>query len=228
MNKLLTLGYCEGAGPWFRQCAASMSRIPLSFLESGNKLEDLDIDENTIIMFGGGEDIPVHYYDKSLQTFPVESMRDRFEKAVFEHAVERGAKLLGICRGAQMITALAGGKLWQDVNNHHSTHLITVDKEKVPTELIPLIPTYTTSSHHQMCRVDTIPFPVDLIGWSKEATKFTYGSVTAHNPLSYKEPEIWYVPMIKALCFQGHPEYEMIDGEYATFSRYLAQHYFGN
>lgn len=37
--------------------------------------------------------------------------RDRFEAAAYRHFLQRGKPVLGVCRGAQMINHLAGGRL---------------------------------------------------------------------------------------------------------------------
>ena len=220
MNKLYTIGSCYGAGEYFRNCAGQIQRIYMGY--DVNKLDDLGIDENTILMFGGGEDIPPSYYGEKPNTKVMYSVtpsqRDRLEKALFEMAIERGAKLLGICRGAQMITALSGGKLWQHVENHNSTHPMEYDLNLIPSSLKPLISDYTTSVHHQMCRVETIPMKVDLLAWSRETNKYWDEKMTVVSE-DYKEPEIFYIPQINALCFQGHPEFEHINSDYAVFSR---------
>lgn len=228
MNKLLMVGECDGGDKYFTNCYEEITRLDYAYPEA--QLEQLHIDSSTIIMFGGGSDIPPAYYNqlynpKAMHPV-VPTKRDRLEKALFKIGVEKGAKFIGICRGAQMITALSGGTLWQDVRNHQGTHTLDWDASKIPDKLRLFIPAYTTSAHHQMCRVETIPMTVDLLAWS--ALSPTYKNEYEEKALvNYKEPEIFYIPQIKALCFQGHPEWDELDGEYAIFSRMLAHHYFG-
>lgn len=45
--------------------------------------------------------------------------RDRMERLLLGAALERDTPLLGICRGIQVVNALLGGTLWQDLPTQH-------------------------------------------------------------------------------------------------------------
>jgi gamma-glutamyl-gamma-aminobutyrate hydrolase PuuD len=160
-----------------------------------NTEEDADV-----ILFTGGADIAPAFYGERPGRFTYTSpARDIREKALFERALARGQKFLGICRGAQLLCAMAGGKLAQHIDNHaggFSTYhgMTTVDGSIYPVN----------SVHHQMM----IPTKDDeLIGWSSQKLSDEY---LDGNNLPIKgievEPEIVYFPHIQGLGIQCHPE----------------------
>lgn len=69
------------------------------------------------IVFTGGEDIDPNLYggDFHQSVEFVSFERDAFEKYLYEKAFEKKIPMLGICRGMQMINALSGGDLYQDL-----------------------------------------------------------------------------------------------------------------
>ena len=97
------------------------------------------------------------YYHFQIQT------RDIYEKAIFEEACKNNKNIIGICRGSQLLTALNGGKLIQDVTNHAlaSGHNIRIlDEDIIMT---------ATSTHHQMMYPFNLPKEdYKLIGVSEE------------------------------------------------------------
>ena len=79
-------------------------------------LQELDI-----IIFSGGADInPAIYGEANTSSF-INPERDREEITIFSLARESKIPVLGICRGHQLINALLGGKLIQDLIHpgHH-------------------------------------------------------------------------------------------------------------
>jgi len=69
-----------------------------------------------ILIFTGGEDIdPSLYGQKNRYCSYVNIERDIFEKSVLTMAIAYGVKVLGICRGHQLINAVLGGQLIQDI-----------------------------------------------------------------------------------------------------------------
>ncbi len=70
----------------------------------------------THILIPGGSDIHPAYYDEAItHSRPVEPERDEVEYQLAAWALDAGKPLMGICRGHQMITVVAGGKLHQDI-----------------------------------------------------------------------------------------------------------------
>ena len=99
------------------------------------------------ILFTGGEDVsPILYGGYEDSGLCMNSVRrDMFELGLLRDARKRGAKLFGICRGAQFLCATHNGSLVQHIDNHagpmHEVRTRDCDVFSV------------TSTHHQMCIV---------------------------------------------------------------------------
>lgn len=196
-----------------------------SFIDEVELVDDMK--DADIVLFTGGADVDPSLYDdiKHETTFSYLE-RDLYEKEQFSKALSKGKFMLGICRGSQLLCALSGGKLIQDVNNHagvkHDIRFSDGDVKKI------------TSTHHQMM----YPYNLDkkdykLIAWSDvtlgthhklgndtDVKKFLsnktqsicticgksvpFGGESRHN--CFKEPEIVYYNKTHALGIQGHPE----------------------
>jgi anthranilate/para-aminobenzoate synthase component II len=155
------------------------------------------------LVIWGGEDIsPSIYGDKvSSYTSADEELsdRDRLEVMAVSEAMARGIPVIGVCRGAQLVCAMSGGRLIQHVNNHGRSHKITTfDGHNV----------VTSSVHHQMM----YPFDVEhvMIGWSTERRSDVYiigSDMNDEKMFGQVEPEIVWFPKTKCLAIQGHPEF---------------------
>ena len=174
---------------------------PLGFTLTHN------IEEADVVVFGGGKDVDPGFYGekRGSQTDPP-SLRDRAEKKDFEHIqslIKQGKKVksVGVCRGAQLLCALSGGKLIQDVTNHFGAHEInTYDKQVIRVNSI----------HHQML------YPYNLkkneykiLGWSTKNLSSNY--LNGFNkpiwlPEGFKEIEMAYFKNTDSLAIQCHPE----------------------
>ena len=104
---------------------------------------------------------------------------------------------MGLCRGAQLACALAGGSLIQHVDNHGGGRHEVVNKDGEVFE--------TTTCHHQMMN----PWEIDheLIAWAAPSRSEQY--IVQYEELINMpvEPEVVFFPKIKALAIQGHPEW---------------------
>ncbi len=160
-----------------------------------------DLKEPGILILHGGADISPSIYGHAVsrRTHADEqpSARDIAEIRLARRAMELGISIYGICRGAQLSCALAGGSLVQHVNGHvGSPHpVITTEGEVLRT----------STCHHQMMN----PFSIDheLLAWTADPLSDCY--IVEHEqdlPLTI-EPEVVYYPKIKALGIQGHPEW---------------------
>lgn len=76
-----------------------------------------DVKTADMIIFTGGEDInPAYYGELPTHTDYFSSARDKKEEDIFWQAIAyKVPKILGVCRGHQLICALLGGKLFQDI-----------------------------------------------------------------------------------------------------------------
>ena len=79
-------------------------------------LESL-LDHVDAIVFSGGGDIDPHLFGEEPlpEVGKPNVRRDAQEMPLIRMAARRQMPILGICRGAQILTAALGGKLWQDI-----------------------------------------------------------------------------------------------------------------
>lgn len=198
------------------------------------KPEDMTMTNSCLVIWGGGDISPSLYGQHPCsRTGALDSLssKDEMEVALARKAIAMNIPVLGICRGAQMMCALAGGKLIQDVSGHGRNHQILTDDGKTLT---------TTSVHHQMM----YPWEIanyHLIAWTHTLQSREYiegtpidsekeGDVVVGFPARvdpmYYEPEIVYFPQVKALCIQGHPEFIMNEQhEFILYCRKLVDKY---
>jgi carbamoylphosphate synthase small subunit len=182
-----------------------------------NKIDD-DIDA---VVFWGGSDIhPSLYKDRSsIRTGAgdLPSARDEFEWKAMKYCKVKGIPMIGICRGGQMLTALAGGKLIQHVTGHqNSPHDMTTRTGEVIS---------TTSCHHQM--MDPRGTDHDLLAWSSKRLSNTYvgGDDRQVDMEGEVEPEIIWYPGIKGLAIQGHPEWAIPGCNFINYCNKLIMEY---
>lgn len=160
-----------------------------------------------IIVFNGGADIGTVIYGEEPADRGIPKMasqRDRQEIALFEMFKDNPSKLLiGICRGGQLLNCLNGGKLWQDVNGHHSSHKMM---DQRTGELLDI-----TSTHHQQFRPTQAAI---IVGLSSESTAKRaqegikhFSKVIPDQLRDGKDVEIVFYEETRSLCIQGHPEY---------------------
>lgn len=169
---------------------------------------------DALVIWGGSDIHPSIYNEENKGSHVGDSMssRDEIEVNVCNAAIEKGIPIIGVCRGAQLLCALAGGKLYQDVSGHHGDHEIITDNARE----------YTTSSiHHQMMDIRGLPNgEATLIAWTKGMrSKEVEGDV---------EPEIVYFPKIKGLAIQGHPEFMDRTDPFVGYCQTLVQQYLVN
>lgn len=180
-----------------------------------------NISDADIVMFTGGADIsPSLYNDKVHETTHFSEQRDKFEVEMFKQA-PKNALLIGGCRGAQLLTALSGGKLIQHCVNHcgKGGHNVKTTSGEVFE---------VTSCHHQMMYpYEMNPEDYDLIAWSETKLSPVYytGNGLLKVPDDFKEPEIVYYPKTNSLCIQGHPEWMPKDKPIIKFINDLIEKY---
>lgn len=108
------------------------------------------------ILFSGGCDIEPALYGKGREEAcgAPEPLRDAFEFPLYRIAAESHLPILGICRGAQLINAAAGGTLCQDIPGHRNvTHPMHIREDSRLFSVIGKTEITVNSTHHQC--VDT-------------------------------------------------------------------------
>jgi len=169
-------------------------------LEVANHPSDL-VDTNSILILHGGSDISPSIYNHPVSSYTQAekkmSTRDLSEVLLAERAIELGIPIFGICRGAQLACALAGGTLIQHVEGHvGGSHQVETSDGN----------TYLTSTcHHQMMNPWNTEY--ELLAWSAPAISSIYIEKDDKQTEMVCEPEVVFFPKIKALAIQGHPEW---------------------
>lgn len=151
----------------------------------------------SLLVFTGGSDVSPALYDQEASIGTTTSpRRDIFEGISYVKGRSLNLRMVGICRGAQFLNVMAGGKLVQHLDNHTSSHKIrTIENEEFEV----------SSTHHQMM----LP-PEDhlLVSWcDKKRSKSYFGD---NNKKILPEPEyeteVVYFPKIRGIGMQYHPE----------------------
>jgi GMP synthase-like glutamine amidotransferase len=156
------------------------------------------------LILWGGCDIHPSYYGQKKHPYNGApdygpSARDVFEWKAMLYCKMHDIPMIGICRGAQFLTAFNGGKLVQHVTGHGYEHPISTSRGD---EL------WSNSVHHQMM----YPFDTkhEMLAWTKIARSHQYEGEDKNDLITMPggvEPEIVYYPDIRGLAIQGHPEY---------------------
>jgi gamma-glutamyl-gamma-aminobutyrate hydrolase PuuD len=162
--------------------------------------DPLVLDKESILILWGGGDISPMLYKKQLSTrgygSEAPSHRDRVEWDMLQQAIKLEIPIIGVCRGAQMLCAAAGGYLIQHLDNHagYGHEIQTIDGETLKVN----------SLHHQLM----YPFEVDhkLLAWSKENLSNQYWDEDRVLTEIKCEPELVVFPKIRGIAAQWHPE----------------------
>lgn len=173
--------------------------------------------KDAILILHGGADISPSIYGHkvSKRTHASDQMspRDLSEVLLARRAIELGIPIFGICRGAQLACALAGGSLIQHADGHGggNHHVVTNTGDHYTT----------TTCHHQMMN----PWQVnhELLAWSAPSLSKLYVVEHEEEIKMEKEPEVVFFPEIKALAIQGHPEWMSASSNFVQYCLSLVE-----
>lgn len=177
-------------------------------------------DSDIVILPGGADWMPQFYGEPiGINTRPYENS-DKIQMLTALEAIHKKKFIVGICRGAQGLCILNGGKLIQHVTNHagYAHDILTCDGEILATN----------SLHHQMLNLSVLPASCyKTLAWSYNHRSTTYLNgkdqqccyATGESFLDkgYNEPEIVRFNYIKGIAIQGHPEMESMPKATVTF-----------
>jgi Peptidase C26 len=184
------------------------------------------ISEADMVVWTGGHDIsPSLYGQPTLDICYLNINRDNVEIEAYRNA--KGKFKIGICRGAQLLNVLNGGKLWQHCNNHKEPHEIKDHKtdriiavnsihhqQMIPTRLAEVVATCEVSTYKVQPMFKWERYPKDekakLINWPSE--------------YSTDYEVLWY-PKTRCFCFQPHPEYNEPESTAEYFFDLLKRYY---
>lgn len=160
-----------------------------------------------LILYTGGPDINPRWYKENFHptTQRSDNDRDNLEASIFRTCLAKQKVLqIGICRGAQFLNVLSGGKLWQNVDGHRNcTHPIVYEEpDGTSTKTRGIL---VLSDHHQMMRVTGAG---RIWGYALRSTmKSTADKDHYFEPEKDSDPEIVWYKHTRSLCFQPHPEW---------------------
>lgn len=164
-----------------------------------NKPTDMTEQDSMLVVWGGSDISPKLYNHPQSKTTHPYPERDRSEWALMQRAKDMGIPIIGVCRGAQMLCALAGGFLIQDVRGHAGRH---------PAHTVDGTVIQVNSIHHQMM-AGYENLPHELLAWSSTplSPRYIYKDDQEYLPPNgFVEAEFIYFPEVKGYAIQWHPE----------------------
>lgn len=168
-------------------------------------------DQDSILILHGGADISPSIYGQKVGHWTgakeTPSIRDNVERRFVEKAVKMGIPIFGICRGAQLLCAEAGGTLIQHTTGHGGVkHWLTCsDGEEF----------LANSFHHQMLNLQGTKH--ELIAHCKNKLSQAYYGENDEKLEIDVEPEIVFFPEMRALAVQGHPEWSAKESKFVQY-----------
>lgn len=158
------------------------------------------LETDDVLLVWGGADIHPSLYNKTHSPQsgawgPRPSHRDMIEWNLMLRAKELKIPIIGVCRGAQMLCALAGGYLMQHINGHAGPNHLVVTNDGQEFMV--------NSLHHQMM----VPANTNhtVLASSKERLSDVYWdelNKVDHN----QEPELIVFHDVRGFAVQWHPE----------------------
>lgn len=160
-------------------------------------------DEADLVVFAGGEDVnPIYYDEEPHPKTSFNTKRDEQDMLLYAHCLEKGIPMLGICRGAQFLWVMNGGKLFQDIDKHVGDHPMLDVRNNVIIDKV-------SSVHHQSC-IRNGDIGAEVIGESDVATD-RWWNKTDHVRGTMADVEAFFIRDTCCLGIQGHPEYKRYD-----------------
>lgn len=183
------------AGPQWEE-AAFAEMFARAACKKAKSLEDADV-----VVFTGGPDVDPQFYGAERHsTTHVQPGRDSLDIETYQKCLSLGIPMFGVCRGAQFLWVMNGGKLYQDVDNHNGNHAMFDVRELKNVEKV-------SSVHHQMCIWDEkLTGGVELLGTSSIARKRWKDPQLCVRGI-HADVEAFFIRDICAFGVQGHPEY---------------------
>ena len=172
------------------------------------------------LILSGGEDVDPKFYnqDKDEKLGTVCAVRDNFEIELFRSFLNNNKKILGICRGHQLINVALGGTLIQDIpskiksNITHSCkedkwfnkeHPVTIQSKSKLASIFGCNSLEVNSIHHQA--IDKIAIDLEVCASAEDGIIEGCQSNKYPNLLSVQwHPEtMWQIPSADSIV-KGH------------------------
>ena len=171
------------------------------FIRAGCRKAE-SIETADLVVFTGGADVNPALYGQTAHSLTrFHDKRDEEDMKVWQECFLRGIPTFGVCRGAQFLYVMLGGRLYQDIDNHHGDHQMWDHEGHA---LIPKV----SSVHHQACIADStlginIVATTNQSDWCWENDKIKISQVA--------DMEAFWCPDTVTFGVQGHPEYRGYD-----------------
>jgi len=166
-------------------------------------------EEADLVVFSGGPDVdPLLYGETAHHSTRTDVPRDKRDVELYAFCLKQGIPMLGICRGAQFLHVMNGGKLYQDVDGHYGDHDMWDIKNK---QLVRGI----SSVHHQLVR-DNSDGGMEIIAFSSGKSKTRHINNVDVETGTNRDIEAFFYRDTCCIGIQGHPEYR----GYASFTKW--------
>jgi putative glutamine amidotransferase len=123
------------------------------------------VDHCQAVVVTGGGDVDPHHYESADPPhaevlMDVDAQRDITEIMVVQYAVAQRKRVLGVCRGAQLLAVIGGGSLigdlkqngleghWDEVRQYEPVHSVSAQPASVAAEVLGSV-SHVNSIHHQ-------------------------------------------------------------------------------
>jgi len=197
--------------------------------ESESFIQDMDL----VVLTGGADVDPTLYGETVGPQTIIDTYRDSADFHNLELALRNSVPVVGICRGAQLLTVAAGGTLIQHVNSHQQDHQVIPITDGMPDHAHPFS---VCSTHHQMMN----PYGLEedeyeLVAYARNLSNVYINGdgedvpdemETEKDGATIMEPEVVYYKKLRALAVQYHPEMMDINSDGAVFVEKCMQKYF--
>ncbi|MFJ7825359.1 gamma-glutamyl-gamma-aminobutyrate hydrolase family protein [Psychrobacillus sp. NPDC096623] len=134
----------------------------------GEEIEQIAETIDGLLLTGGGDIDPTLFDEEPLPGLGnIVPERDEFEMALIQKMLELGKPILGICRGAQIMSIAVGGDMYQDIYsqkggsllqhdqqapNWHGSHFVEVTAGSLLHKIVGVDKFKVNSYHHQALR----------------------------------------------------------------------------
>lgn len=172
--------------------------------------------ESDLVVFTGGPDVCPSLYGLEEKNHHSKTYfnkaRDNQDMQLYSDCIMNRIPMLGVCRGAQFLHVMNGGKLYQHVDNHTGDHPMFCTRTKNLVQKV-------SSTHHQMVMLNTSQTnPMEVLGIAHKSRK-RYRTPLDYDEGQHQDIEAYFYPLHCCLGVQGHPEFR----NYPMFTRWVLQ-----
>lgn len=221
---VLVIGDLSYAEPFQKAGALYILQTPYGNIDwdiAENKINSCDL-----VCFTGGEDISPSLYGEPEHPLlgMVDEMRDFNEVRLYKMALAKGKPMVGICRGAQFLNVMNGGKLVQHTDGHTGSHIAY--SWNLPDEYSITV----TSDHHQLMIPPVHKSNYEVLLWASQSTIVLPEELAPYvwdgapfEGYPSGEIEVMVFKDSKCLCHQPHPEWAAHTSAYRQYFLYTVE-----